>query len=222
MSTGLFFVRRDSTWMTRRISSSRPMTGSSLPSRASSVRSRPYFSSDWYVLLGVLRRHPRGARGPRAARRAVARASTPSSSASASSTWSTDRYSSPRSARMASARSRPSRGLARQLGAEPPTARGSAAERSVIVRAAPRGVDRPPGRAAARRAPPGWASDRQQQVRGRHLGVAGGRRLLERGAERLLVLWSTASGRASSRSPRVVGPHATRTAACRSGTRSRR
>ena len=31
MSTGLFFVRRDSTWMTRRISSSRPMTGSSLP-----------------------------------------------------------------------------------------------------------------------------------------------------------------------------------------------
>ena len=33
MSTGLFLVRRDSTWMTRRISSSRPMTGSSLPRR---------------------------------------------------------------------------------------------------------------------------------------------------------------------------------------------
>ena len=47
MSTGLFFVRRDSTWTTRRISSSRPMTGSSLPLRASSVRSRPYFSSAW-------------------------------------------------------------------------------------------------------------------------------------------------------------------------------
>ena len=31
ISTGLFLVRRDSTWMTRRISSSRPMTGSSLP-----------------------------------------------------------------------------------------------------------------------------------------------------------------------------------------------
>ena len=29
MRTGLFFVRRLSTWMTRRISSSRPMTGSS-------------------------------------------------------------------------------------------------------------------------------------------------------------------------------------------------
>ena len=52
ISTGLFFVRRESTWMTRRISSSRPMTGSSLPLRASSVRSRPYFSSDWYVLSG--------------------------------------------------------------------------------------------------------------------------------------------------------------------------
>ena len=31
ISTGLFFVRRDSTWMMRRISSSRPMTGSILP-----------------------------------------------------------------------------------------------------------------------------------------------------------------------------------------------
>ena len=41
MRTGLFLVRRDSTWMTRRISSSRPMTGSSLPWRATSVRSRP-------------------------------------------------------------------------------------------------------------------------------------------------------------------------------------
>ena len=31
MRTGLFLVRRERTWMTRRISSSRPMTGSSLP-----------------------------------------------------------------------------------------------------------------------------------------------------------------------------------------------
>ena len=31
MSTGLFFVRRVSTWLTRRISASRPITGSSLP-----------------------------------------------------------------------------------------------------------------------------------------------------------------------------------------------
>ena len=45
MSTGLFLVRRLRIWMVRRISSSRPMTGSSLPPRAIWVRSRPYFSS---------------------------------------------------------------------------------------------------------------------------------------------------------------------------------
>src|SRR6195256_1463830 len=45
--TGLFLVRRLSTWMTRRISSSRPITGSSLPSAASLVRSPPYFSRGW-------------------------------------------------------------------------------------------------------------------------------------------------------------------------------
>ena len=52
ISTGLFFVRRESTCMTRRISSSRPMTGSMLPRRAASVRSRPYFSSVWYLPSG--------------------------------------------------------------------------------------------------------------------------------------------------------------------------
>ena len=41
ISTGLFLVRRDSTWITRRTSWSRPMTGSSLPRSAASVRSRP-------------------------------------------------------------------------------------------------------------------------------------------------------------------------------------
>ena len=46
ISTGLFLVRRCSTWMARRISSSRPMTGSSLPRRARSVRSTQYFFSD--------------------------------------------------------------------------------------------------------------------------------------------------------------------------------
>mmetsp|Transcript_18459 Transcript_18459/g.58108 ORF Transcript_18459/g.58108 Transcript_18459/m.58108 type:complete len:209 (-) Transcript_18459:741-1367(-) len=44
-STGLFFVRRDRTWTTRRISSSRPITGSSFPSRASCVMSSPYLFS---------------------------------------------------------------------------------------------------------------------------------------------------------------------------------
>ena len=47
--TGLFFVRRLSTCTTRRISSSRPMTGSSLPSSAAAVRSTPNFSSAWYL-----------------------------------------------------------------------------------------------------------------------------------------------------------------------------
>mmetsp|Transcript_62608 Transcript_62608/g.186592 ORF Transcript_62608/g.186592 Transcript_62608/m.186592 type:complete len:307 (+) Transcript_62608:1750-2670(+) len=45
MRMGLFFVRRARTWITRRISSSRPMTGSSLPASASVTRSRPYLAS---------------------------------------------------------------------------------------------------------------------------------------------------------------------------------
>ena len=45
ISTGLFLVRRCSTWMVRRISSSRPITGSSLPLSARSVRSWVYFFS---------------------------------------------------------------------------------------------------------------------------------------------------------------------------------
>ena len=45
MSTGLFLVRRDSTCITRSISRSRPMTGSSFFSRASWVRLRPNWSS---------------------------------------------------------------------------------------------------------------------------------------------------------------------------------
>ena len=48
ISTGLFLVRRESTWTTRRISWSRPMTGSSLPSRAAAVKSVPNFSSALY------------------------------------------------------------------------------------------------------------------------------------------------------------------------------
>ena len=45
IKTGLFLVRRDSTCMVRLISSSRPMMGSILPSRAHSVRSCAYFFS---------------------------------------------------------------------------------------------------------------------------------------------------------------------------------
>ncbi len=64
ISTGLFLVRRDSTCTTRRISASRPITGSSLPSSARSVRSTAYFSSASYVASAswlVTRRLPRTA-----------------------------------------------------------------------------------------------------------------------------------------------------------------
>ena len=47
MSTGLFFVRRFSTCITRATSTSRPMTGSSFACFANSVRSRAYFVSAW-------------------------------------------------------------------------------------------------------------------------------------------------------------------------------
>ena len=49
MRAGLFFVFRPRIWMTRSISFSRPMTGSSLPARAASVRLMPSWST-----VGVL------------------------------------------------------------------------------------------------------------------------------------------------------------------------
>ncbi len=102
MSTGLFLVRRDSTWMTRRISSSRPMTGSILPARAASVRSRPYFSSAWYWSSGfwlVTRWLPRTwARAASRSSRSRCRRS-----ARASSRCSVERYSSCSSTRASSA-----------------------------------------------------------------------------------------------------------------------
>ena len=65
MRTGLFFVLRERMRMTSRISVSRPMTGSSLPARASSTRSVPYFFSASYCPSGlsvVTRWLPRTAR----------------------------------------------------------------------------------------------------------------------------------------------------------------
>ena len=41
INTGLFFVRRDNTCMTRSISFSRPITGSNFDSRAAAVKFRP-------------------------------------------------------------------------------------------------------------------------------------------------------------------------------------
>ena len=54
MSTGLFLVRRDSTWMTRRISSSRPMTGSSLPCAGVLGEVAAVLLEGLVLLLGVL------------------------------------------------------------------------------------------------------------------------------------------------------------------------
>mmetsp|Transcript_94625 Transcript_94625/g.276610 ORF Transcript_94625/g.276610 Transcript_94625/m.276610 type:complete len:297 (-) Transcript_94625:170-1060(-) len=45
MMMGLFLVRRAKTWITRLISSSRPITGSSFPASPSATRSWPYFAS---------------------------------------------------------------------------------------------------------------------------------------------------------------------------------
>ena len=55
INTGLFLERRCNICITRRISSSRPMTGSSLPLRASSVRSTQYFfsASRWPSASGL-------------------------------------------------------------------------------------------------------------------------------------------------------------------------
>ena len=50
--TGLFLVRRDRIWMQRLIWSSRPITGSSLPSLAAAVRSLAYFDSASYLPSG--------------------------------------------------------------------------------------------------------------------------------------------------------------------------
>ena len=101
ISTGLFLVRRDSTWITRRISSSRPITGSSLPCSASSVRSRPKRSSAWYLSSGfgsVTRCGPRtsrsAARIASAVRRAGLAPASPCDPASASSRCSVEMNSS--------------------------------------------------------------------------------------------------------------------------------
>ena len=52
--TGLFLVLRDNILMIRLISSSRPITGSILPSRASLTTSRPYFSNTFSFSLLLL------------------------------------------------------------------------------------------------------------------------------------------------------------------------
>ncbi len=116
-STGLFFVRRDRIWITRRISASRPIRGSRRPLRASVTRSRPYFSSASSVAVGeaeMMRRSPRTRVSAMSRRSRVRPCSCrirpagvvgPSSSR-ASSRCSTEMYSSPRRCVSRSAASR--------------------------------------------------------------------------------------------------------------------
>ena len=107
MSTGLFLVRRERTWTTRRISASRPTTGSRAPDRARSVRSWPYFSRAWKVPSGsadVIRPDPRTFANASWSASGVApwRVSTspvrPPAAASPTSRCSVETYSSPMSA----------------------------------------------------------------------------------------------------------------------------
>ncbi len=103
ISTGLFLVRRLSTWMTRRISASRPMTGSSRPSRLP-LSGRRRTSPATRTSTPRPRWSPGGCRAPRRCPRAGRRRSgrrrrapawprTPRS-ASATSRWSVATYSS--------------------------------------------------------------------------------------------------------------------------------
>ena len=121
ISTGLFFLLRESTWITRRISSSRPITGSSSPCSAASVRSVPNRSSAWYFSSGlwsVTRLDPRTSRSARRISSCPAPCDrscspgVPLPSASASSRCSVETYSSPRSrASFSAARSTPENSL---------------------------------------------------------------------------------------------------------------
>ena len=227
ISTGLFFVRRERTWMTRRISSSRPMTGSSLPARASAVRSRPYFSSAWYVPSGfgeVTRWPPRT---PWSALRIASRPApcrsrsdwpSPPTSAAPSRRCSVETYSSPRRRASSSALSMTWFARGSRL-SEPPSIRARRAEdRGELARGRPgdrrraAGASRPGRRRPARRARTGCAprrewgyggSPRASGRRGRLLGLLG-----ELDPVALVVLKGRSAWRGSVGAPELYTCHA--------------
>ena len=88
MSTGLFFVRRDSTSRVCSTSLSRPTTGSRRPSRAAAVRSRPYSSN--VGVLDCARPDRAGPSAPAGLVGLVGRTASVSGSARASSLPATD------------------------------------------------------------------------------------------------------------------------------------
>ncbi len=180
--TGLFFVLRERTWITRRISSSRPMTGSSLPASARAVRSRPYFSSAWYVPSGScdVTFCP-----PRTSWRAASSASRGTTSR-ARSRCSTDANSSPSSRMVSKARSRAraerGRGLRLRVA---PGDRGLAAEARLGLGPQVGGTVAGPVDERARQL---LVEEREQEVVGRQLRVAHAARELLRAGDGLLRL----------------------------------
>ena len=184
ISTGLFLVRRDSTWTTRRISVSRPMTGSILPSRAARGEVDAVLLQRLVGALRVRRGDPRSP--PRTVRerrdqrfrggagRFSSSPTAPPSAARPASRCSVETYSSPSG-----------RPAARRRSSTLSTAAGQAAARDTVAplaarqrreqRARPRRGRRPgrrrPRAAAARRCRrPGRAA--RQQVRRLDRGVA--------------------------------------------------
>ena len=190
ISTGLFLVRRDSTWTTRRISLSRPITGSSLPSRAAAVRSTPYLSSASYDASGsgVVTLRPPRRPGMAASIAAASRPNEPVR-ARASSRWSVETNVSPIAAidfcacSITASEARDSCGGVTE---EPLTAgrlrRAFSAACVACGRRRPGGLEQ---RRGGRVALPG---QRGQQVGRLDVRVAGGRRLADGVREGLLGL----------------------------------
>ena len=176
MSTGLFLVRRLSTWMTRRISSSRPMTGSSLPFAARPRSGRRRTSPapgrcprGWARSRAGCRARPASAPSSAswpAPASSSRRWASPPASAAASSRCSVETYSSPRRLASSSAclmrvvtrGSRPSWPpsiLARRestAATSTATAAGSAPSWRSVITGCPRGLRAAPRGGARRRA----------------------------------------------------------------------
>ena len=149
ISTGLFLVRRDSTWITRRTSWSRPITGSSLPRSAELGQVAPELAQGLICALGIGRAHPLPAAHLHQRLHDAPR-SSPARLASASSRCSTATYSSLSVSASVNAASSVSRS-ARDAGgvALPPSTRGRREIRSRQRRALRR-PNRPPSRARGR------------------------------------------------------------------------
>ena len=208
---------RESTWMTRRISSSRPMTGSSFPDSASAVRSRPYFSSAWYEPSGscdVTFCPPRtsssacrsASRGRRRARAAGARPRRTRPRARASRRTRVEHAAEPR---------RRLRLTAARHGRQLPQSRLRL--RAELARPVAGAIDERPRQLLV--------EERDRQVVGRELGVAGAARELLRRGDRLLALQcQLLEVHVISSGPDAATAGRARPRACRSGAprRSRR